>query len=126
VLIVNPDCVKRDWDVERSQSTRLVFVDAGRGFAMLFVCLSHFAFAYFSADPTSVGGRTHEVLNAIGMVASPTFVLISGFLLGFLYRIQSGEFGPVRRRMIDRGIFLLTIGHALILLAHTGVQVTFD
>lgn len=113
-LVVKPG----SWD-EPANRGRLLFVDAARGLAMLFVFLSHFAYVYFSS------GHTRQILAAIGMVASPTFVLISGFMLGFLYRTRREEFGSVRTRMIDRGIFLITIGHALILLAHTMLQVSW-
>ena len=42
---------------------RLLFVDAARGVAMLFVFLSHFAYVYFPV------GRTGEILAAVGRSA---------------------------------------------------------
>jgi len=88
---------------------------------MLFVFLSHFGYAYFGASESA----PQEIIAAVSMVASPTFVLISGFMLGFLYRTRRQCFGQMRDRLIDRGIFLLTIGHALILLAHQSLHASW-
>jgi peptidoglycan/LPS O-acetylase OafA/YrhL len=63
--------------------TRQEFIDVVRGFAMLFVLISHFSFTYFP-DQLSV---TPTVLRTIGMVASPTFMIINGLLIGFLCRL---------------------------------------
>jgi uncharacterized membrane protein len=93
---------------------RLQYIDATRGLAMLFVFVSHFAYGYFGAGK----GAIHEALTAIGMVASPSFVLVSGLLLGFLYRSSPSRFVELRTKFIDRGIFLLTVGHLVILGAH--------
>jgi uncharacterized membrane protein len=93
---------------------RLEFIDATRAVALSFVFISHFAYGYFGAGK----GAIHEALTALGMVASPSFVLVSGILLGFLYQSSPTKFVELRTRFIDRGIFLLTIGHVLILGAH--------
>ena len=93
---------------------RLQFIDASRGLAMLFVFVSHFAYGFFDAE---LGGA-RETLTAMGMVASPAFVILSGLMLGFVYRSAPSRFGDLRRKFIDRGLFLLTIGHVLILCAH--------
>jgi hypothetical protein len=78
---------------------------------MLFVFLSHFGGAYF---PT----QDHRgwALADLGMVASPTFMLISGMLIALLYRTQSREFASLRLKLVDRGLFLLVIAHPLILI----------
>ena len=81
---------------------------------MLFVFVSHFAYGFFGAE---LGGA-HETLTAIGMVASPAFVIVSGLMLGFVYRSSRSRFMDLRSTFIDRGLFLLTIGHLLILGAH--------
>src|SRR5262247_2614707 len=60
---------------------RLLFVDATRGVAMLFVLLSHFNTVYFH-------GLHETTLPAL------------------------------KARLTDRGLFLLTVGHILITVAH--------
>jgi uncharacterized membrane protein len=97
----------------RAFSARLGTVDAVRGIAMVFVCLSHFAIAYLDH------GGDHAVatrLEGIAMIASPTFVLLSGTMLGLIYARANGEFATRRRLFLERGFFLLTIGHLLLLL----------
>jgi len=83
---------------------------------MLFVCLSHFAYAYFSDLPT------HELESHMAtrtsLLASPTFVSLSGILLGFLFRTNPAGMSALGGKLVDRGLFLLTFGHVLIALAH--------
>jgi uncharacterized membrane protein len=100
----------------RYETSREASIDAARGAAMLFVCLSHFA-RYFSLVP---GGNTAGVyLTLVGMVASPTFVTVSGMVAGFMFVARSRSFPHFRRKLVDRGVFLLLVGHAA--LALTGV-----
>ena len=72
---------------------RVQFLDAARGSAMFFVLLSHFGFAFFpnQSDPLPTAMRF------IGMVASPTFMVLSGLILGFLYRTSPGSFERLLR-----------------------------
>lgn len=87
---------------------RLQFIDAARATAMLFVFVSHFADSYFH------GGKDAPVyMRPFTLIASPTFLLISGTMIGFLWRTRQ-DFDRLRVRFIDRGLFLLTIGHLLI------------
>ena len=79
---------------------------------MLLVFLSHFAQVFFGETSR---GRIPNMFWRVGLMASPTFVIISGTLLGFLYAQSAEEFGPVQSNLIDRGLFLVTVGHALIL-----------
>jgi uncharacterized membrane protein len=76
---------------------------------MLFVFVSHFSFSYFAADDPRA-----RILQTITLMASPTFMLISGMLVGFLARTRPGRFQGIRIKLADRGLFLLTIGHVLI------------
>jgi hypothetical protein len=85
---------------------------------MAFVCVAHFGFSYFALNGAH---RAEWAFYAIGRIASPTFMLISGVVLGFLYALHRGEFAVLRDRLIDRGIFLLTITHVLIAGAHAAV-----
>jgi len=90
--------------------TRFRFIDAARAVAMLFVFLSHFVESFFGAERST----TREIIRQISLVASPSFVITSGVLIGFLSRTQRDRFAALKIRLIDRGIFLLTIGHLLL------------
>jgi uncharacterized membrane protein len=93
---------------------RIDGIDAARGTAMLFVCLSHFGLEYFRA----MGDIPERVFTyTVGRVASPTFMLISGITVAMLYEMRRADFGRLRLTLFDRGLFLLTIGHALIMLS---------
>ena len=86
---------------------------------MILVCLAHFNDVYLGGLPS------HElqftVLQRIAMLASPTFVMISGVLLGFLYRSRPEGMPALKAKLVDRGLFLLTVGHLLIVGAHIPV-----
>lgn len=78
---------------------------------MLFSVVSHFGSMYFRTRPTM--GLSLTLLN-IGMVATPTFILVSGLMLGFLHVTSGDRFGRTRAHLIDRGLFLLLVGHVAI------------
>jgi uncharacterized membrane protein len=92
-------------------SDRLIAIDAARGLMMLFSCLAHFAWWLHAVYPSASAD-----LASIGMVATPSFLLISGAMVGMLaagnVRLQE-----LKTKLFNRGLFLLTIGHALISLA---------
>jgi hypothetical protein len=78
---------------------------------MLGVFIAHFG--------VGIQGRWRDAataLRSIGMFASPTFVLLSGTVAGYLLS-PPARLSP-RVKLIDRGLFLLTFGHLLILGAH--------
>ena len=79
---------------------------------MLFVCLSHFANSY----PFAATGASDFVpyLHAIGMIASPTFVSVSGMMAGFMLVARPKSFPDFRAKLIDRGFFLLIVAHAVL------------
>jgi hypothetical protein len=81
---------------------------------MLFVCLAHFTNAYFFLNGK---GEIGVNLVVIGMIASPTFVTVSGLVAGFLAVTRSSSFAKLRRKLIDRGLFLLIIGHVVLALS---------
>src|SRR4051812_29296256 len=95
-------------------SSRVASIDAARGTAMLFVCLSHFTNSYFFLNGREDLGTN---LVAIGMVASPTFVTVSGLVAGFLAVSRRNSFGSLRAKLVDRGLFLLVVGHLLLAFA---------
>jgi uncharacterized membrane protein len=97
------------------QSDRFPAFDATRGTAMLFVLLAHFANEYFRAVD-EVG--LHDTFNRVGMVATPTFVVISGTMLGYLWSVRRSDFKRVKSKLLDRGLFYLIIGHMLVCVAY--------
>ena len=99
-----------------AQSQRMHGVDAARGTAMLFVCLSHFGLEYFNGAGTTYD-RLRDLLYMIGMVASPTFVAISGAMLGIFHAARRADFARFSASLLGRGLFLLTVAHALIVIA---------
>jgi hypothetical protein len=100
-------------DPQADVPTRIEAIDTARGGAMLFVFVAHFAQAYF--EPLG-DTRRAAILEHIGMVASPTFMLLSGMMLGWLGRVRAQRFAELRGRLIDRGLFLLLVAHPLILI----------
>jgi uncharacterized membrane protein len=93
------------------RTVRVGSIDAARGAAMLFVCLSHFSGTYlYQTGAEDVGA----ILAVTGMIASPTFVAVSGLVAGFLAVTNPVSFPHVRRKLIDRGVFLLVVGHILL------------
>ena len=106
----------RDNGQTGAPSERWLAIDASRGIAMAFVCLSHFATGYFA----SIGHpERQDLTDRISMLASPAFMLISGSMLGLLSATRSTErFARVRDKLVDRGLFLIIVAHALIVVAH--------
>ncbi len=86
---------------------------------MLFVCTSHFGWAYFGRMPEHESAGA--LLERMALIASPTFVTISGLLLGFLTRARPADTAALRTKLFDRGLFMLTFGHLLITFAHVPV-----
>ena len=99
-------------------ASRIAAIDAARGAAMLFVCLAHFADSYqFTSGADTSGGY----LVILGMIASPTFVMVSGLVAGFLAVTRAGTFTALRYKLFDRGLFLLVVGHTI--LAASGLAI---
>lgn len=86
-------------------------IDAARGAAMLFSCLAHYGWWIGQTQTRATG-----MLLSIAMVATPTFLLLSGTVTGWL--ICSTD-NPQRTqlKLLNRGLFLLTLGHILVSLA---------
>jgi len=91
-------------------------VDATRGVAMALVCASHFSSTY----PRGSAGAPvlFLLLHRIGMVATPTFVVVSGLVLGLRAVAFPDDVPRLRRRTLDRGLFLLLGARPVILAAH--------
>jgi len=84
---------------------------------MLFVCLSHFSGNYLTksldAGVSSTLRRSAWVATTVSMIASPTFVAVSALVVGYLYRMHPAGIRALRRKLIDRGLFLLLAGHII-------------
>ncbi len=89
---------------------------------MLLVFGSHFFTVYFSQH----GVLWVAWIQRLFMIASPTFITVSGLMLGFLYKNRLLAFDSIRLKLIDRAAFLLTIGHVLIMLAQAALPGGFD
>lgn len=96
-------------------SGRVQAFDAARGGAMGFVCLAHMLEpVVFTSGPT----QARTILLAVSTVASPTFMLISGMVLGTAASRTPAELGRLGDKLRERGLFPLVIGHLLMLPAH--------
>ncbi|MGH8175737.1 MAG: acyltransferase family protein [Steroidobacter sp.] len=89
---------------------RIDAIDAARGCAMVLVCLSHIRQHFDVSSPT-----ISYLLGVITRIATPTFLLLSGFIAGYLLRGDKPRIGIT---LIDRGLFLLVVAHLLLGLAH--------
>ena len=99
-------------------SDRELAIDASRGAAMLLVCLSHFADGYlFPCGAVELGKMIKESCAS----ATPTFVLLSGAMAGYLHAQNPAKFSIVRAKLADRGLFLLTICHVLLVLLTSAI-----
>jgi len=96
---------------------RITALDVARGTAMVLVCLSHFTTIYALTT-----GVTFELVVYLTMTAAPTFMLISGIMLGFFFATKKQEFPRIKRNFITRGIFFLTISRVIITIAHIPIS----
>jgi uncharacterized membrane protein len=108
-VVANEESI-RSYDM-RPVGSRIRTLDAARGSAMVLVCLSHFTSVYFRS------AADRGIINlpmTIGMIASPTFIIVSGTMLGLLYATRPKDFPALRRKLVDRSLFVLTFAHVLI------------
>jgi peptidoglycan/LPS O-acetylase OafA/YrhL len=88
-------------------SSRITGIDAARGCAMFLVCLSHIKQHTVPSYPD-----LHEALVLVTRIATPTFLLLSGFVIGHVLR--SSRRSNVGISLLDRGLFLILIAHLLL------------
>lgn len=88
-------------------SKRIAPIDAARGCAMLMVCLSHIKEHFEQTAPW-----IHWFLLTTTRVATPTFLLLSGFVIGYLLRTDTRRMAGIS--LVDRALFLLLVAHVLI------------
>jgi hypothetical protein len=74
---------------------------------MILVCLSHIKEHFEEAAPLA-----YFLILATTRVATPTFLLLSGFVIGYLLRQNTRA--PLAVTLIDRGLFLLIVAHLLL------------
>jgi uncharacterized membrane protein len=86
---------------------RIVAVDAARGIALVLVCLSHIKQHLVVSAPD-----LQWVLMTVTRIATPTFLLLSGFVISHLLR--NDRRGTVPVMLVDRGLFLILIAHVLL------------
>jgi uncharacterized membrane protein len=89
---------------------RIVAVDAARGCAMVLVCLSHIKHHFAVSAP-----ELEWLLAVVTRVATPTFLLLSGFVISHLLRSDQSE--KTRLMLVDRALFLIIVAHLLMGLA---------
>ncbi len=90
-----------------NEKDRLLPVDAVRGIAMFFIGVSHISF-YLIDDSAALTSN----LRAIGFVASPGFLLMSGLACG--YQLAASPTTSTAIRILDRGLFAFLAGHLLV------------
>jgi uncharacterized membrane protein len=89
------------------ENDRLLPVDAVRGIAMFFIGISHISF-YLIND----SGILASHARAIGYVATPNFLLMSGLACG--YQLAHSPTAATALRVVDRGLFAFLVGHLLV------------
>lgn len=90
-----------------SRQSRILGIDAARGTAMALVCLSHIKEHFVTSAP-----EMYLALMHVTRIATPTFLLLSGFVIGYVLRNSARP--HVRLTFVDRGLFLLLVAHWLI------------
>ncbi len=98
---------------ESPASRRDTLIDTLRGAGVVLVCLSHFAETYLARTDAVLSARW---LQLFAMVAAPTFFLVSGMTSGYRFESAPERFPVFRAKLLDRGLFLLTVVHLLLVL----------
>jgi uncharacterized membrane protein len=98
--------------------SRIEVIDVARGASMLLVFLSHFLEAYFHSFPEP----RPQLYKVFTRISTPAFMCVSGLTLAVLFDRNRDRFAPTRERLIDRGLFLVLIGHPLFLFSYYFTQ----
>jgi hypothetical protein len=70
---------------------------------MLLVCAAHVDHHFAATSPLLA-----SLFVLVTRIATPTFLLLSGFVIGYLLRTSRGKVGL---SLVDRGLFLLLVAH---------------
>lgn len=100
------------------KSERVRALDVARGIAMLLVCVAHF-FDMYALQGIPPDTWYLSIVSLVCRVATPTFVLVSGIVLGYQVAARGELTAGLRTHLLDRALFVATVGHALIALAYT-------
>jgi hypothetical protein len=76
---------------------------------MALVCLSHFVTTYGRTS-----GDSLDALYILTLMSAPTFMIVSGTLLGYFHVTRRTEFSRVVHSFTGRAIFMLTVGRVFI------------
>ena len=87
--------------------SRITGIDAARGSAMILVCLSHIKEPIADSAPA-----LYDVLLWVTRIATPTFLLLSGFVIAHL--LHHSRRPQIGIALVDRGLFLLFIAHLML------------
>lgn len=79
---------------------------------MLFVFAAHWHMAVFRYSNSDIAAFLYKAF----MIASPSFIIISGIVLGLRFELRKADFMTLLPNMMDRGLYLLTIVHFCLLL----------
>lgn len=90
--------------------TRIQGIDAARGCAMVLVCVAHIKDYLAPSAP-----QTAHLLTQLTLMATPTFLLLSGFVTHHVLSTSRRE--RLQISLLDRGLFLLVVAHVLLGLA---------
>jgi hypothetical protein len=83
-------------------------IDAVRGLAMICVAMAHVGNTYACHYSASLG----NLLVTLGYFATPNFLLMSGLVAG--YQLSRKHTAQALRRILERGLFILVVGHVLV------------
>jgi uncharacterized membrane protein len=98
--------------------SRIELIDVARGAGMLLVFLSHFLESYYLSFPEP----RPQLYKIFTRISTPAFMCVSGLTLAVLFDRNRDRFGPTRERLIDRGLFLVLVGHPLFLISYYFTQ----
>jgi uncharacterized membrane protein len=90
---------------EAARHARLTGIDAARGIAIVMVCVSHVRHQFLDWPVV------YTALTSITRVATPTFLLLSGFVAAY---VLASRRAGARVAVIDRGLAVLFLGHLLL------------
>ena len=91
--------------------TRIGYIDALKGFAMIFVVLGHIVSGYIGTDAyQEASGFLYNTYNLIYAFHMPLFMMLSGYLYYTAYFNDSGrpDTGRIHRQMYDQiGVYII-------------------
>lgn len=94
--------------------TRITALDQTRGLAIICMILSHFGPGLY--ERVGIGGTVRDLLDLIGRMATPMFVLIFGLTLAIAYMPKARrDPAPVRRALLRRSVMVFACSIVVVL-----------